>query len=255
MVFARLTAYSVGSVACVCRHWRQLAEHPRLWEGACREAFQLQYPDHAALSKLARTVYRGSWRRMFLEQPHLRFDGVYVSRNTYVKTGAVELSSRKTVSVVAYYRYYRFFPNGTLLYRTSPATIGKVHKSLRLHNTAPSAEHVYAGRYALKGTRVYMVVVYPNSRSTEIRSRLLLRSTTPGAFNRLDIESIVSYDHELGAQSSMLASEPPDPYAAPGGAAREHRRGMTTCVLVPWEQSQTSVLNLPTSKMDIFITG
>ncbi len=38
-------------------------------------------------------------------------------------------------------------------------------------------DHVYPGRYILKGTRVYIIVVYPNSRSTQIRSRLQLRST------------------------------------------------------------------------------
>lgn len=27
---------------------------------------------------------------MFLERPHLRFDGLYVSRNTYIKRGLVE---------------------------------------------------------------------------------------------------------------------------------------------------------------------
>jgi len=27
---------------------------------------------------------------MFLDRPHLRFDGLYVSRNTYIKRGIVE---------------------------------------------------------------------------------------------------------------------------------------------------------------------
>ncbi len=45
----------------------------------------------------------------------------------------------------------------------------------------------------------------------------------------------------------------PDPAAAM--AAREHRRGMTCCVFVPWEQCRSSVLNLPPSQMDIFLPG
>ena len=63
---------------------------------------------------------------MFLEVPHLRFDGVYVSRNSYIRTGVPELSRHRIVSLAVYYRYYRFFPDGTMLYRTSPATISKV---------------------------------------------------------------------------------------------------------------------------------
>ena len=29
---------------------------------------------------LCRQHYRGCWKRMLLERPHLRFDGIYVSR-------------------------------------------------------------------------------------------------------------------------------------------------------------------------------
>ncbi len=116
-------------------------------------------------------------------------------------------------------------------------------------------DHVFSGRYILKGTQLYIVVVYPNIRSTQIRSRLLLRSTTPGANNRLDIHSIVSYDSEAGRQSSLLPDPDSDPDPEAVAAAREHRRGLTCCVFVPWDQVGTSVLNLPPSKMDIFLPG
>ena len=137
-------------------------------------------------------------------------------------------------------------------------------KSLRRHQEPGSrssalGDHTFSGRYILKGNRVYIAVVYPNSRSTQIRSRLLLRSTTPGANNRLEIESIVSYDSEAGVQSSLLQEAVPDPESDPDPAAveaaREHRRGLTCCVFVPWEEVNTSVLNLPPSKMDMFIPG
>ncbi len=57
---------------------------------------------------------------MFVDRPHLRFDGVYVSRNTYIKRGIVEWRVRNACHVVCYFRYCRFSPDGTLLYRTSP---------------------------------------------------------------------------------------------------------------------------------------
>lgn len=64
-----------------------------------------------------------SWRRMFLDVPHVRFDGVYVARNTYIRIGAVELHRSNTVHLACYYRYYRFFPNGQVrpcLWRRRP---------------------------------------------------------------------------------------------------------------------------------------
>ena len=37
----------------------------------------------------------------------MRFDGVYVSRNTYMRTGIVEWRVKNPVHLVCYYRYYR----------------------------------------------------------------------------------------------------------------------------------------------------
>ncbi|GAX83104.1 hypothetical protein CEUSTIGMA_g10530.t1 [Chlamydomonas eustigma] len=265
LILARLSPYSLGSVACVCKHWREVVEHPPLWEAACTEAFQLQYRDYTARAEVAYRKFRGSWRRMFLELPHIRFDGVFVSRNSYIRTGVPDMSRHKVVNLVLNYRYYRFLPDGTLLYRTSPLTISKVAKSLRGHRDSSSqtssvGDHVFSGRYILKGTMVYIIVVYPNSRSTQIRSKLKLRSTTPGANNRLDIESIVSYDCEDGRESSLLPQQvlDPDSEVDPNAlnlSQREHRRGMNCCVFVPWDQVKTSVLNLPPGQMDIFIPG
>lgn len=54
---------------------------------------------------------RNSWRLLFIHHPHLRFDGLYVSRNSYVKPGVPEfLVIRRTyspVNVCVYFRYYR----------------------------------------------------------------------------------------------------------------------------------------------------
>ena len=57
---------------------------------------------------------------MFLQRPHLRFDGLYVSRNTYIRTGITEWRIRNPVHMVCYFRYLRFLPDGDFLYRTSP---------------------------------------------------------------------------------------------------------------------------------------
>ena len=44
---------------------------------------------------------------MYLERPHLRFDGLYVSRNTYIRTGVTEWRVKNPVHLVCYYRYFR----------------------------------------------------------------------------------------------------------------------------------------------------
>lgn len=39
----------------------------------CRDAFFTSTPEQNAA--LVRTQYRGCWKRMLLERPHIRFDG------------------------------------------------------------------------------------------------------------------------------------------------------------------------------------
>ncbi len=58
-----------------------------------------------------------------------------------------------------------------------------------------------------QGDRLFTKVVYPTASSSEVRTRLRMRSTVRGANNRLDILAITSYDRNSGS-SSDLSGEP-----------------------------------------------
>jgi F-box protein 9 len=62
--------------------------------------------------------YNGSWKEMFHLRPRLRFNGVYISTCNYHRAGG-HMGSALTwgtpVHTVTYYRYLRFYPDGTLL--------------------------------------------------------------------------------------------------------------------------------------------
>lgn len=54
---------------------------------------------------------------------------------------------------------------------------------------------------------MFLIIVYPNSRNTEVRARCCIRGVPKlGAANRLDLEELVSFDRETGSSSSMLGS-------------------------------------------------
>lgn len=54
---------------------------------------------------------------------------------------------------------------------------------------------------------MFLIIVYPNSRNTEVRARCSIRGVPQlGAANRLDLEELVSFDRDSGSSSSMLAS-------------------------------------------------
>lgn len=265
LIFSKLDPYSLGRAGIVCRQWNMLSESPRLWEQSCHEAFHLTVPGGpAALCRMMMRTYRFSWKRMFVHQPHLRFDGLFVSRNTYVRAGVVEFTNHKPVHLLCYYRYFRFLPDGSLMYRTSPSTVSKVARSMRRRGAAGQAADrdlssaaVLTGRYIMRGTKVYCLLVYANSRATEVRIRLSLRSTHTGANNRLDVESIVTFDRELNTSTPVVntALEPDEELAGGGGHAKTHSRGMAPCVFVPWSQVMSTPLNLPPQQMDFFVAG
>eukprot|EP00882_Tetradesmus_deserticola_P006606 GHRQ01006956.1.p1 GENE.GHRQ01006956.1~~GHRQ01006956.1.p1 ORF type:complete len:322 (+),score=145.94 GHRQ01006956.1:228-1193(+) len=268
IILSHLGPYNLGQAACVCRHWRLLTDHQQHWQAACEQAYGSCHKDVSCCQQALRKSFRGSWRRFFLEQPHLRFDGLYVSRNTYIRQGVSEWRRERSCFLVTYYRYFRFHPDGTLLYRTSPLTVAKVAKSLQArsscgsHATAAALggkqklyQHVFSGKYVIKGGKLFVVITYPNSRSTEVRARCGIRGVPVlGAANRLDIEELASFDREAGSSASMLR---PDPDAGPDGSGSTtcFRRGLSACVFVPWEGVAASPLNLPAKEMDFWLTG
>lgn len=160
-----------------------------------------------------------------------------------------------------------------MLYRTSPHVLKLVARSLARTpaalqaaarapvqhgrgGAAEDAQHVHIGRYCVSAGSVRTVIVYPNSRGTEVRARLRARSTVPGAWDRLDVESLCTYDWETGESSPFPTDPVADEEASHGGADRvQHRRGLAPFVFVPWEHVLTSQLNLPASKMDVFLPG
>ncbi|RPA81270.1 hypothetical protein BJ508DRAFT_414914 [Ascobolus immersus RN42] len=57
----------------------------------------------------------GSWRRMFMERPRIRFNGIYISTVNYTRQGIAAGSFSTAVHIVTYYRYIRFLPSGQVL--------------------------------------------------------------------------------------------------------------------------------------------
>ncbi|XP_061361876.1 F-box protein 7 [Gastrolobium bilobum] len=257
-VFARMTPYDLGKASCVCRKWRYTIRNPVFWRNACLKAWQLS--GVVENYKILQSKYDGSWRKMWLLRPRLRTDGLYVSRNTYIRVGVAEWKTTNPVHVVCYFRYMRFFPSGRFLYKNSSQKIKDVVKFMNFRSY--KADCVYSGHYTLSDDKVEAAVLYPGMRPTVLRMRLRLRGTTAGANNRMDLISLLT----SGVNSSEASSPEEDILGVVGGwqddethnpdvPAVSHKRGMTAFVFVPFEEVETSVLNLPVEKMDYFVPG
>eukprot|EP00897_Mesotaenium_endlicherianum_P006783 jgi/Mesen1/6132/ME000313S05262 len=278
-ILARMSAYTLGRASCVCRKWKYAARSPALWRSACLKAWQVCGPIDNA--KVVHQLYGGSWRRMWRQRPRLRSEGVYVSRNTYIRCGIVEWNFRNPVhqarssqvlisgeivggafgsSQVCYYRYLRFLPSGKLYYKTSPQVVKDVAKSMM---SKPSkADGVLVGRASFEFNMVEAALLYPGLRPTVLRIRLRVRGTCEGANNRLDLLSLVTSgmsDTEVPGDSedvlNMVEGWDDSETHNPDVPAVSHRRGMAPFVFVPFEEVDTDILNLPIDKMDFYIPG
>jgi len=210
---------------------------------------------------MVRSLYDSSWRRMWLQRPRIRIDGLYVSRNTYIHTGVTEWQFKKTVNVVCYYRYLRFFPSGKFLYKISPDKIKDAIKCM--HFRASKADCVFKGDYILsEDGQIEMALLYPGHRYTLVRMRLRLRGTTIGANNRLDVLKILTtgvnapeLKNWTGSILELVEGWEEDETHDPDVPAVSHSRGLSPFVFVPFEEADTSVLNLPVEKMDYYVPG
>ena len=112
---------------------------------------------------LATSPLYPSYKAMFHSRPRIRFNGCYISTVNYIRPGAATASQATWTSpvlIVTYYRYLRFFRDGTcasLLTTSEPADV--VHHLIKenLHNHhasgLPSAvmNHALRGRWKLSG--------------------------------------------------------------------------------------------------------
>ncbi|XP_042479907.1 F-box protein 7 isoform X1 [Macadamia integrifolia] len=258
-VFARMSPYSLGRAACVCRKWRYTIRNPVFWRNACLKAWQLSGP--VENYRILQSRYEGSWRKMWILRPRIRTDGLYVSRNTYIRAGIAEWKVTNPVHVVCYFRYIRFFPSGRFLYKNSSQKVKDVVKCMNFR--ASKADCVFSGRCTLSDDKVEAALLYPGLRPTVLRIRLRLRGTIPGANNRMDLLSLVTSgvnDNEINGHDNedmlgVVEGWQDDETHNPDVPAVSHKRGMTPFVFVPFEEVEASVLNLPVDKMDYFVPG
>lgn len=128
-----------------------------------------------------------SWRKHFQSRPRIRFNGCYISTVNYVRTG--QASTNQTtwntpIHIVTYYRYLRFYRDGTvisLLTTNEPADVVShlTREDLQTHRAStqphlPSAVMALAlrGRWRL------------SSAADQEHTDVMDRPTTEGARNR-----------------------------------------------------------------------
>lgn len=149
VVSSDLDLISLEQVSKVCRGFYLCARDPEIWRLACMRVWggNVETPNRY-----------GSWREMFIQRPHLSFNGAYISRTTYIRYGepSFQDANYRPCYLVEYYRYLRFFPEGFVLMLTTP---DDPYQSLaKLRHRKIKYQNVLCGHYKLVGSAVLAVL-------------------------------------------------------------------------------------------------
>eukprot|EP00835_Amoeboradix_gromovi_P000771 NODE_29_length_33183_cov_0.333666.p5 type:complete len:368 gc:universal NODE_29_length_33183_cov_0.333666:30469-31572(+) len=96
-----------------CKTFSQLFNHSSIWAKAYR----------SISSDACNNV---DYMKFFQTTPHIRFEGIYISVNRYIRVGAAVDSLNSPTFLVEYYRYIRLLQNNTCLVRLSNDPPGKI---------------------------------------------------------------------------------------------------------------------------------
>ncbi|XP_054268846.1 F-box only protein 9 [Macrosteles quadrilineatus] len=99
-----------------------------------------------------------TWREMFISRPRLLYNGCYISKTTYIRSGENSFQDQfyRPWHLVQYYRYIRFFPEGLVLMLTTaeePMSCLSLLKARQARHPA-----VMIGHYRLCDDRVTLTV-------------------------------------------------------------------------------------------------
>ncbi|KAJ7623170.1 hypothetical protein FB45DRAFT_924783 [Roridomyces roridus] len=115
IIIRKLDHTTIERFAAVSRKARLLTLDPGIW----REFVVLTYkpPQVANVESMVPVVtrFQFDYRRVYIEQPRARLDGVYIAVCHYIRPGLSENTWVNISHLITYHRYLRFFPDGKVL--------------------------------------------------------------------------------------------------------------------------------------------
>ncbi|KAH9942007.1 hypothetical protein B0H21DRAFT_878056 [Amylocystis lapponica] len=196
LVLRNLDASAVERFATVNRKARVVSLDATIWRYAARSGFVRavykppQIADDEDVGMLLR-AYMEDHRRLYIEHPRVRLDGVYIAVCHYIRAGLGESAWMNVSHLITYHRYLRFYPNGQVLSLLAneelpPQQVISVLKpTLRMKG-------LFIGSWQLDGTMVRITdLLDPSGGALRYTFQMMLelRSRPLGRWNRLDFRA------------------------------------------------------------------
>lgn len=174
VVSSDLDMRALEQLSLVCRGFYICARDPEIWHLACLRVWG---------RNCTKLVPFKSWREMFLQRPRVRYDGVYISKTSYIRQGEASLDGfYRAWHHVECYRYLRFFPDGHVVMLNTPEDPLLVVPRLRTKNIR--MDSVLLGHFRLSQetdnqTKVFAVCKKKEKATEFQRNRYSRRNPPP----------------------------------------------------------------------------
>ncbi|KAK9541653.1 hypothetical protein VZT92_001680 [Zoarces viviparus] len=174
VVSSDLDMRALEQLSLVCRGFYICARDPEIWHLACLRVWG---------RNCTKLVPFKSWREMFLQRPRVRYDGVYISKTSYIRQGEASLDGfYRAWHHVECYRYLRFFPDGHVVMLNTPEDPLLVVPRLRTKNIR--MDSVLLGHFRLSQetdnqTKVFAVCKKMEKATEFQRNRFSRRNPPP----------------------------------------------------------------------------
>lgn len=123
---------------------------------------------------------------MFYERYRVLFSGVYISKTSYFRYGENSFQDQfyRPIHLIEYYRFIRFFPDGSLMMHTSADDPQQSVAKLRHEANSISDTTIHTGHYRLHETDEVIIVLKPRQSPNQVRGRRQKIQTTDENNNR-----------------------------------------------------------------------
>ncbi|KAH9995394.1 hypothetical protein BJV74DRAFT_976352 [Russula compacta] len=156
--------------------------------------------------------YSSDYRRVYIERPRVRLDGVYIAVCHYIRHGLSENAWVNISHLITYHRYLRFYPNGQVISLLANEEHEPQHVITILKPTL-RMKGFYIGMWKLSGLTVLVSNLVDPSNPTarySFQMTLTLRSRPLGRWNKLEFDEYESINLEDGEATALgLKNERP----------------------------------------------
>lgn len=151
VVSADLDMISLEKCSEVCKGLYICARDPEIWRQACAKVWGVN------LGILTGSPFI-SWREMFMKRPRVQYNGCYISKTSYLRSGENSFQDQfyRPIQLVEYYRYLRFFPDGKVFMMTSAEDPMISVNKLKQKNTIRN--DILTGQYRLHNNIISIIL-------------------------------------------------------------------------------------------------